>query len=179
MQLMVYINLEEPITLPLNYNHIVQAIIYRALGIMPDYADFLHDGGYMSGKRQYKMFQFSQLMGDYRIFERKIQFQSYIQFEVRSPEPLLIRLLAESFWKHGVTFGQTACMDVQAKLSDYTVEDEELLIRMKAPLTVYSTDAISFLFLVFDDASNISCLVKLLDWHTYFFLLYNNRKSRN
>ena len=49
MQLMVYINLEEPITLPLNYNHIVQAIIYRALGIMPDYADFLHDGGYMSG----------------------------------------------------------------------------------------------------------------------------------
>ena len=143
MQLMVYINLEEPITLPRNYNHIVQAIIYRALGIMPDYADFLHDGGYMSGKRQYKMFQFSQLMGDYRIFERKIQFQSYIQFEVRSPEPLLIRLLADSGWNHGVTFGQTVCMDVQTELSDYTVEDEELLIRMKAPLTVYSTDAIT------------------------------------
>ena len=78
MQLMVYIALEEPITLPINYNHIVQAIIYCALGIMPDYADFLHDGGYMTGKRQYKMFQFSQLMGDYRIFERKIQFQTYL-----------------------------------------------------------------------------------------------------
>ena len=50
MQLMVYIALEEPITLPINYNHIVQAIIYCALGIMPDYADFLHDGGYMTGK---------------------------------------------------------------------------------------------------------------------------------
>ena len=35
------------------------------------------------------------------------------------------------------------CMDVQTELSDYTVEDEELLIRMKAPLTVYSTDAIT------------------------------------
>ena len=56
MQLMVYIALEEPITLPINYNHIVQAIIYCALGIMPDYADFLHDGGYMTGKRQYKCF---------------------------------------------------------------------------------------------------------------------------
>ena len=48
MQLTVSIALEEPLVLPINYNHIVQSIIYRALGIMPDYVDFLHGCGSVS-----------------------------------------------------------------------------------------------------------------------------------
>lgn len=97
MQLIVHIGLEQPLSLPLNYNHIVQSIIYRAIGTMPDYADFLHNEGYSLEKRQYKMFQFSQLSGDYYIQNKQIIFKSYIVFEIRSPEPLLIRLLGESF----------------------------------------------------------------------------------
>ena len=37
MQLEVAINLQEPLVLPLNYNNIIQSIIYRALCAMPDY----------------------------------------------------------------------------------------------------------------------------------------------
>lgn len=40
MQLVLNIQLEEPLVLPMNYNHIVQSIIYRALSVMPDYAEF-------------------------------------------------------------------------------------------------------------------------------------------
>ena len=46
MQLEVAINLQEPLVLPLNYNHIIQSIIYRALSAMPDYSEFLHEYGY-------------------------------------------------------------------------------------------------------------------------------------
>ena len=105
MQLLVQINLNEPLSLPVNYNHILQAIIYRALNIMPEYAAFFHDNGFERGQRQYKMFQFSQLTGKYRIENRRITFYSEVSFEVRSPEPLLIRLLAEDMWKNGIVFG--------------------------------------------------------------------------
>lgn len=142
MQLEVTINLQEPLVLPLNYNHIIQSIIYRALSAMPDYSEFLHEYGYGIGSRQYKMFQFSQLNGDYYVDQkhRKIVFRSYVTFEVRSPEPLLINLLAMSFQYQGVTFGTMNCRDIHLELYDYTVEETELHIRMKTPLTVYSTD---------------------------------------
>ena len=61
MQLSVNIRLEEPLSLPLNYNHIIQSVIYRSLSVMPDYASFLHEQGYTNRKRQYKMFHFGQL----------------------------------------------------------------------------------------------------------------------
>lgn len=40
MQLYVHIELDEPLVLPINYNHIIQAVIYRTLSVMPDYTDF-------------------------------------------------------------------------------------------------------------------------------------------
>lgn len=143
MQLIVHIRLDEPLALPINYNHILQAVIYRSLGVMPDYAQFLHEGGFRRGQRQYKMFQFSQLEGEYRIEDKKIIFPSEVSFEVRSPEPLLIRLLGDSIWNQGITFGNHVYQDVQLELYDYTVEKKSLLIKMKSPLTVYSTDIAS------------------------------------
>lgn len=141
MQLIVHIGLDRPLILPLNYNHILQSIIYRAIGNMPDYANFLHNEGYTRDKRQYRMFQFSQLSGEYTIQDRKIIFRSYVSFEIRTPEPLLIRLLGEYFWNHGIRFGETVYRDIQMELYDYTVEEENITIRMKSPVTVYSTDS--------------------------------------
>lgn len=86
------------------------------------------------------MFQFSQLKGEYRIENKRITFFSEVSFEVRSPEPLLIRLLGDCIWENGVTFGDHVYTEVQLELYDYTVEEKELLIRMKSPLTVYATD---------------------------------------
>lgn len=140
MQLVVHIGLDEPLSLPINYNHILQAVIYHSLDLMPDYAAFLHNGGFTRGQRQYKMFQFSQLKGEYQITDKKITFFSEVSFEVRSPEPLLIRLLGEGMWSQGIRFGEHTYTDVQLELYDYTVEDQELLIRMRSPLTLYATD---------------------------------------
>ena len=45
MEINVHIELEKPLVLPINYNHIIQSIIYNALSVMPDYASFLHESG--------------------------------------------------------------------------------------------------------------------------------------
>lgn len=142
MQLEVSVILPEPLVLPMNYNHIVQSMIYRALSAMPDYSEFIHEYGYVFEKRQYKMFQFSQLAGDYSIDykHKQLIFRSYVTFEVRSPEPLLINLLETYFQYEGITFGKMHSRSVNVQLYDYTVEERELLIEMKTPITVYSTD---------------------------------------
>ena len=141
MQLVVHIGLKEPFSLPINYNHILQAVIYRALNIAPEYAAFLHDGGFSREQRQYKMFHFSQLSGKYQRNDKTITFFNEVTFEVRSTEPLLLRLLGQGLWEQGVTFGTQTYTDVYLELYDYTVEETELLIKMKAPLTVYATDS--------------------------------------
>lgn len=140
MQLIVHVDLKEPLSLPINYNHILQAVIYRSLSILPDYSEFLHSGGFTRGQRKYKLFQFSQLAGEYQIRDKRIIFLSGISFEVRSPEPLLIRLLGDCLWMNGITFGDKTYRDIHMELYDYTIEEEELLIGMKSPMTVYSTD---------------------------------------
>lgn len=141
MQLYVHIELDEPLVLPINYNHIIQAVIYRTLSVMPDYTDFLHNRGYSSGHRQYKMFQFSQLKGKYRIKEKSIIFYSFIELEIRSPEPLLIQLLDGGFRYGGITFGQKNYKNIRTKINDFTVEKEELIVKTVTPIVVYSTDS--------------------------------------
>ena len=140
MQLVLNIQLEEPLVLPMNYNHIVQSIIYRALSVMPDYAEFLHQSGYTSGKRQYKMFQFGQLQGHYKMADRKFIFDTEVSLEIRSPEPLLINLLVDSFYRNGIAFGKTTYRDIYMEIYDYTIEENHIVVQMKSPLTVYSTD---------------------------------------
>lgn len=141
MQLYVHIELDEPLVLPINYNHIIQAVIYRTLSVMPDYTDFLHNRGYSSGHRQYKMFQFSQLKGKYRIKEKSIIFYSFIELEIRSPEPLLIQLLDGGFRYCGITFGQKSYKKIRTKINDFTVEKDELIVKTVTPIVVYSTDS--------------------------------------
>lgn len=46
MQLMIYINLESPLILPVNYNHILQAVIYQGIGKASDFGNFMHEEGY-------------------------------------------------------------------------------------------------------------------------------------
>lgn len=143
MQLIININLDEPLILPLNYNHIVQAIIYRTLSVIPEYADFIHDVGYRTESRSFKLFHFSQLMGEYRIERRNIIFDHFVSLEIRSPQPFFINILRESFAQNGITFGGKVYRDISLEMYDYTVEEEELLIEMKSPLTVYSSDPVS------------------------------------
>lgn len=140
MQLIININLDKQLILQLNYNHIVQSIIYRALSVIPEYADFIHDNGYMNGNRSYKMFNFGQLKGEYRIEGRNIIFSNFVSLEVRSPLSMLINILKYSFETNGITFGEKTFNDILIEIYDYTIEDSEINIEMNSPVTVYSTD---------------------------------------
>lgn len=85
-----------------------------------------------------KMFQFSQLKGKYRIKEKSIIFYSFIELEIRSPEPLLIQLLDGGFRYGGITFGQKNYKNISTKINDFTVEKEELIVKTVTPIVVFN-----------------------------------------
>lgn len=141
MQAEITIQLQEPLILPINYNHILQAVIYRALSTMPSYSAFLHDVGFQLNDKQFRIFTFSQLKGQYKIFERHIIFQDIVSFEIRSPDPLLIYVVTHYFDYYGVEFGKITYRDISITKYDYTVEEEHIHISMISPMTIYSKDS--------------------------------------
>ena len=65
MRVQILADVGNGITLPINYNHLLVGAIYRFLAESnPEYADFLHDEGYQTAEKRFKLFTFSQLMAE-------------------------------------------------------------------------------------------------------------------
>ena len=140
MQVKININLDKPLKLPINYNHILQAILYNAISAMPHYMEFLHDIGFSNGEQSFKMFNFSQLRGRYEVVDKHIIFTDKVSFDVRSPDALMIHIISRYLSYYGVTFGEHTYRNVHTKINDFTVEDNELHIKMISPTVTFVKD---------------------------------------
>lgn len=140
MQLTIVHHLEKELRLPLSYHHIVQSAIYHCIGQEKNYSSFLHDHGYVSEKRNYKMFTFGLLRGKYTIEKKQIVFRETVILEVRSVEARLIEQMASFVRRNGITYLGETYHNLTVHVSDDTVEGTELVARMSSPICVYSTD---------------------------------------
>ena len=140
MQLIVQHTMSGKLELPINYHHMLQAIIFSAISPNEEYSSFLHDEGFFRGNRRFKMFTFSELNGKYEIVGKRIFFRDMAAFEVRSPDTRFIRILQDGFRKNGITYGNSRISEVRTLLKDRTIEQEEVFIKMITPVCVYSTD---------------------------------------
>ncbi|MEM2112233.1 MAG: CRISPR-associated endoribonuclease Cas6 [Candidatus Bathyarchaeia archaeon] len=129
------------VVLPTNYNYLIQAAIYR--NISRELADFLHDKGFLFGKRRFKMFTFSRLEGYCRMNKdnKQFVFEGDLTLQISSPIKNFIEDLAISIAKKGfIVLGEhvfkVADLAFPAKPS---MKNRQLRIRMLSPLTVYST----------------------------------------
>jgi CRISPR-associated endoribonuclease Cas6 len=140
MQFRLTWRLEQPLTLPLSYNHIIQGFLYHILSSAPEYSEFLHDAGYQNDQFQFKLFVFSQLQGKYTIKKPNIIFYDQISFEVRSPidEMCTFFFLAvmhrEEFSLCGQRIFLTSCNAANTK-----IKQEHLTIQMLSPICLYTT----------------------------------------
>ncbi|MDK2900903.1 MAG: CRISPR-associated endoribonuclease Cas6, partial [Thermosipho sp. (in: thermotogales)] len=58
----IYLDLDfEKLELPIHYNHILQSIIINMID-SSGYRKFIHDEGYVLGKRKFKLYTFSRLL---------------------------------------------------------------------------------------------------------------------
>lgn len=139
MQLLIKHQIADKLVLPLSYHHILQAIIYKNLNPSYGYSSYLHNNGYAYGERSFKLFTFSLLQGKYEVQQKNIIFRQEVSFEVRSPALFMIKMLADNIMKNGIYYGSQHFSEVDVYLSDTTVESENIHIKMRSPISVYST----------------------------------------
>lgn len=129
---------ELPAILPIRNNHLIQAALYRS--VSPELSAFLHNQGFLHGKRSFKLFTFSRLFGQRVRRGNQIIFTSPIRLFVSSPVPRFIREVANTLLLRGtITLG-----NIDYSIQEITFPKEPSLtspleIRMLAPVTVYST----------------------------------------
>jgi len=126
------------ITLPLHYNHLVQAFIYNTID--EKLADFLHDSGFGKG-RKFKMFTFSRLCGRFDIKSRPgyIVFDDRITLTVSSPYGKFCQSFANGIFKKKIWLGENELEIAEAELIPAEVKQEEIIVDTLSPIVVYST----------------------------------------
>ncbi|MDN5332517.1 MAG: CRISPR-associated endoribonuclease Cas6 [Tepidanaerobacteraceae bacterium] len=133
---------ERPISLPLHYNHVIQGMLYSNL--TPEFAEFLHEGGFQWGKRKFKLFTFSRLEGRFRMRESgMIEFEPPFSLTISSPVERFLRELAGGLLKNDnlSLLGQRIIMENVTVCNAVEEADfgDSIKIKMLSPLVVYKT----------------------------------------
>ncbi len=119
MRIQILADVSNGITLPINYNHLLVGTIYRFLEESnPEYADFLHDQGYLAAEKRFKLFTFSQLMAERRrITGEQIHFRSTLTWCISSPMEQFLSHFADTL----LTEGKLLLGGHQLKIIDVTI----------------------------------------------------------
>src|SRR5690554_5531595 len=87
----IHFNLSKPLTIPVNYHHMIQSFVYS---ILPEQeATYIHDHGYTYNNRKYKLFTFSNIQSIHSTYDKrtkKITFYDKITISISSVLPKLI-----------------------------------------------------------------------------------------
>lgn len=139
----LYINLqpENPLAgIPIQYNHLVQSAIYSSLP--KNTAKWLHDQGFTAGKRSFKLFAFSRLIGKYNINKNAgtISFPEGARLVVTSPDGEFLQGLVNGLLtRNSIRMGDLCFQIAGIECTGQVVEDNFLTVRTLSPVVVYST----------------------------------------
>lgn len=130
----------EELIIPLHYNYLVQAAIYQSLE--SNLSEFLHNCGFKQGKRSFKMFTFSRLLGKFKINKdkKKIIFTGPVRLIISSPmEEFCNSLLNNLLLKGELTLGKNKIIVTEVKGKKTEVKKEEVSLKVLSPVVLYST----------------------------------------
>ena len=127
--------------LPIHYNHLVQAAIYRNLD--EALADWLHNEGYSYGKRRFKFFTFSRLLPRSRRYDptrKSLRIQGEFTLKIGSLDVDFL----ESFVLHvvkrgGIRLNGTECRLIAAEVEMPMKAAGPVVVRALSPIVAYST----------------------------------------
>lgn len=128
-----------PVSLPVQYNKILQAVLLKWMGD-EEYSTFLHDEGYQHNKRIFKPYTFSNLMGEYQYnpTNHRITFQNeirlYLSFYTEESHPLILKNVAarKPIELSGQNLEFIDCAIVHETYTD-------CLVKTVSPITIHST----------------------------------------
>lgn len=128
-----------PVTLPMSYNHILQAALLAWLQD-EEYTAFLHDKGYRKEHRVFKLYSFSELQGNHYLDKksRKLVFEDTVSICISSyVEEMEEYVKASLEAERPLRLGNVLLPVEKA----YIVEDvlEDCIVQAISPITIHST----------------------------------------
>jgi CRISPR-associated endoribonuclease Cas6 len=142
MQLTLTFTAPAPVELPVHYGHLVQGMIYHGME-NPLLSRYLHEHGFQLGKRRFKLFTFSRLMGQKIRFNRAkkmLVLTPPLQLIVCSPIPFILQELGTGFLRQGwVRIGPARLTVKEISTALPRVETDRISVCMLSPMAIYST----------------------------------------
>jgi len=138
LQIRVSFISDKDIVLPIHYNDIVQAFIYSNIDY--DLSCFLHDKGFTTNGRTFKMFSFSRIIGRPKMKEGNINFGKKIQLFISSPLDDFCSSIANYMLKSNNMFlGKNNIKTEQIEINNQCVKEDKIIVNTMSPIVVYST----------------------------------------
>ena len=140
MRLIIELSSEKDFVIPIHYNYYIQGFLYKS--ISPKLARILHDHGFPIGKRKFRLFTFSRIIGEYQIRKNieRIFFASPFRIVVSSAMKEFVEEIAEELIrKEEVRISYQSVHLNSVEVSDTPINQDKLKIKMLSPVTIYST----------------------------------------
>jgi len=130
----------DKLELPIQYNHIMQAVVLNLIND-EEYRKFVHDKGFSYQKRKFKLYTFSRLLGKFQIDkERKtISFNKNANFIISSYDENFCYYLMEKLMQfRDIKIGRNNVRVQNVEVENY-IPEKELKVVTRSPVTIYST----------------------------------------
>lgn len=142
MQLLIELKKIDQFSLPVNYNYLLQSMIYNLLDNKENLSRKIHETGYQIEDKHFKLFTFSLLRGQYKIHGKRIEFLDKVLFEIRTVDKNILLTIVESLLNlETLRIGQNLVKILNVKIGEKKLTGTSYKIRMISPLVVRSTDA--------------------------------------
>ena len=142
MQLLIELKKIDQFSLPVNYNYLLQSMIYNLLDNKENLSRKIHETGYQIEDKHFKLFTFSLLRGQYKIHGKRIEFLDKVRFEIRTVDKNILLTIVESLLNlETLRIGQNLVKILNVKIGEKKLTGTSYKIRMISPLVVRSTDA--------------------------------------
>ncbi len=142
MQLTLFFSAPGQVSIPVQYGHLLQGLIYRQMD-NPALRSFLHEQGFALGKRRFKLFTFSRLMAEEVTYDReagRLLLTPPLRLVICSPVPFILQELGTGFLRQGhVRLGAALLQIKKMIMADPRVRQGVVQVQMLSPLVVYST----------------------------------------
>ncbi len=123
------------IILPISYHSILQALVYHILSDNSSYASFLHDQGYLSDSKVFKLFTFSLLYGKYEIKNKQIIFKEGCYFYVASPSDMFCNIFYDSVvCNNNIRLGNNSVIITEIESIPTIVNSNHVIIEALSPI---------------------------------------------
>lgn len=129
------------IRLPIHYNHILQGFLYKNLSDK-DYRNFLHQQGYWVDNKQFKLFTYSRLQGQFKMYQKENEIGFFPPFKlvVSSAVEQFITDLAETLIKTDFNImGKQRAEVSSISVHKNPAFSDRVQVKMLSPMVAYST----------------------------------------